>query len=68
MKIIDLEEYRKSKRIQGATKKQENVESAKEKLKALLKARLEKKLLKKLQEHRNKQFKTRTKEPPSKPS
>ena len=70
MKVIRLEEYRKSKRIQEVSEEKEIVESTRDKLVNLLAERLRVRLRERmrLEELRDKQSKTRTKKPPSKPS
>ena len=66
MKVISLEEYRKSKRIQEVLKKQENVESTRDKLVNLLAEKLRQRLRKRmrLQELEEKQSEPPTKKTP----
>lgn len=66
MKVISLEEYRKAKRIQVVLKKQENVESTRDKLVNLLAEKLRQRLRKRmrLQELEKKQSKPPTKKTP----
>ena len=63
MQIISLEEYRKSKRIQEIPEKQENVESAKERLKTHLKKKLRPRLCERM---RLEELKKKQSEPPTK--
>jgi len=63
MKVISLEEYRKAKRIQEVPEKQENVESAKEKLKKHLKEKLRQRLRERM---RLEELKKKQSEPPTK--
>jgi len=63
MKVIELEEYRKANRIQGVLKKQENVESTREKLVNLLVEKLSQRLRKRM---RLEELKEKQSEPPTK--
>ena len=63
MKIISLEEYRKAKKIQEVSEKQENVESTRDKLVNLLAERLRQRLRRRM---RLEELKKKQSEPPTK--
>jgi hypothetical protein len=62
MKVIDIEKYRKSKRIKGESTREKLVNQFAEMLRRRLRLRMS------LQRWNEKQSKARTKEPPSEPS
>ena len=63
MKIISLEEYRKAKKIQEVSEKQENVESTRDKLVNLLAERLRQRLRRRM---RLEELKKKQSDPPTK--